>query len=190
MLEADEREVTVVFADAVGFTDRCERTEPREVAQLLNRYFSRMADMVFRHEGTLDKFIGDCLMAVFGAPFPLEDHEIRAVDSALDMRDALRELNLELPESQRLDFRVGMHSGRVVAGDIGSAKRSDYTVLGATVNLAARLQGSVSEPGQIIISDATADALRDRFLLREVGEFQPKGISRAVKCYEVLDRRI
>lgn len=189
MLEADEREVTVVFADAVGFTDRCERTEPREVAELLNRYFSRMADMIFRHEGTLDKFIGDCLMAVFGAPFPLEDHEIRAVQSALDMRDALRELNDELPEEQRLQFRVGMHSGRVVAGDIGSAKRSDYTVLGATVNLAARLQGSVSEPGQIIISDATADALRDGFELREVGEFQPKGISRPVKCFEVLDRR-
>lgn len=189
MLEADEREVTVVFADAVGFTDRCERTEPREVAQLLNRYFSRMADMVFRHEGTLDKFIGDCLMAVFGAPFPLEDHQIRAVQSSLDMRDALRELNLELAEDQRLEFRVGMHSGRVVAGDIGSAKRSDYTVLGATVNLAARLQGSVSEPGQIIISDATAEALKDRFILREVGEFQPKGISRAVTCFEVLDRK-
>jgi adenylate cyclase len=189
MLEADEREVTVVFADAVGFTDRCERTEPREVAQLLNRYFSRMADMIFRHEGTLDKFIGDCLMAVFGAPFPLDDHENRAVESAIDMRDALRELNMELAEDQRLQFRVGMHSGRVVAGDIGSAKRSDYTVLGATVNLAARLQGSVAEPGQIIISDATAEALRDRFILREVGEFQPKGISRPVKCFEVMDRR-
>lgn len=188
MMQADERDVTVLFADAVGFTDRCERTDPGEVAELLNRYFSRMADMVFRHEGTLDKFIGDCLMAVFGAPFPLEDHPMRAVESALDMRDALRELNTELPESERMEFRVGMHSGRVVAGDIGSAKRSDYTVLGATVNLAARLQGSVAEPGQIIISDTTADALGGRYELRPVGDFQPKGISRPVKCFELVGR--
>ncbi len=186
MLEADEREVTVLFADAVGFTDRCEHVEPREIAELLNRHFSRMADMVFRHEGTLDKFIGDCLMAVFGAPFPVEDHPVRGVQAAVDMREALRELNEELPESDRLEFRVGLHSGRVVAGDIGSAKRSDYTVLGATVNLAARIQGSVAEPGQIIISDATASALGNRFRLREVGEYQPKGISRPVMCFEVL----
>jgi adenylate cyclase len=176
----------VLFADAVGFTDRCERTEPRAVAALLNRYFSRMADMVFKHEGTLDKFIGDCLMAVFGAPLETEDHALRAVTAALDMREALRDLNDEMPEEDRVLFRVGMHSGRVIAGDIGSARRSDYTVLGATVNLAARLQSAVAEPGQIIISDATHGALGGRFSVRPVGEFQPKGISRMVKCYEVL----
>ena len=187
-LAADERDVTVLFADAVGFTDRCERTEPRAVAALLNRYFSRMADMVFKHEGTLDKFIGDCLMAVFGAPLETEDHALRAVMAALDMREALRDLNDEMPEEDRVEFRVGMHSGRVIAGDIGSARRSDYTVLGATVNLAARLQSAVSKPGQIIISDATHDALGGRFTVRVVGEFQPKGISRMVKCYEVLGR--
>ena len=172
----------------MGFTDRCERTEPREVAELLNRYFSRMADMVFKHEGTLDKFIGDCLMAVFGAPLEMDDHAARAVNAALDMKEALRQLNEDMPEADRVEFRVGMHSGRVVAGDIGSARRSDYTVLGATVNLAARLQSAVSEPGQIIISDATLAALGGRFQTRGVGEFQPKGISRMVHCYEVLGR--
>ena len=185
-LAADERDVTVLFADAVGFTDRCERTEPRAVAELLNRYFSRMADMIFQHEGTLDKFIGDCLMAVFGAPIETSDHAVRGVQAALDMLEALRELDEEIPEEDRVVFRVGMHSGRVVAGDIGSARRSDYTVLGATVNLAARLQSSVAEPGQIIISDATFDACGGRFEGRMVGEFQPKGISRAVRCYQIL----
>jgi adenylate cyclase len=185
-MEAEERDVTIMFADAVGFTDRCERMEPREVANVLNRIFSQMTDMIFLHEGTLDKFIGDCIMAVFGAPFETTDHAVRAVQAALDMKEALRQLNAEADEKDRVDFRIGLHSGRVVAGDIGSAKRSDYTVLGASVNLAARIQASVAEPGQIIISDATREQLGDRFVTRLVGEFQPKGISKMVRCYEVM----
>jgi adenylate cyclase len=185
-LAAEERDVTVLFADAVGFTDRCEHTEPRAVAELLNKFFSRMSEMVFRHEGTLDKFIGDCLMAVYGAPFEMEDHAARGVQSALDMMKALNDLNDELPLEDRVAFRMGIHSGRVVAGDIGSARRSDYTVLGATVNLAARLQGSVAEAGQIIVSDATREAAGTGFRMRPMGEFQPKGISRSVKCFEVI----
>jgi adenylate cyclase len=144
---------------------------------------------VFKHEGTLDKFIGDCIMAVFGAPLEMDDHAARAVTAAIDMKEALRQLNEDMPEADRVEFRVGMHSGRVVAGDIGSARRSDYTVLGATVNLAARLQSAVAEPGQIIISQVTLDALGDRFDVRPVGEYQPKGISRMVRCYEVVGRR-
>ncbi len=182
---ADEREVTVLFADVVGFTTRCERLEPREVAKLLNRCFSNMSEAIFQWDGTLDKFIGDCLMAVFGAPLPMEDHAFRAAQAALDMRRALDEANRGLPESERLQFRVGMNSGRVVAGDIGSVRRSDFTVLGATVNLAARLEG-LAAPGQILISDTTADALRGRFASQFVLEAKPKGISRVVRCYELL----
>jgi adenylate cyclase len=189
LLAADEREVTVLFADVVGFTSRCEGMEPRMVAEMLNRCFSRMADMIFRHEGTLDKFIGDCLMAVFGAPFEQPDHAVRAVQAALDMRQALHELNEELDASERLEFTVGMHSGRVIAGDIGSVRRSDYTVLGATVNLAARIQSSVAKAGQVVISDVTHERVSDLFETRYVGESQPKGISRMVKCYEVLRRK-
>jgi len=184
-LAVDEREVTVLFADIVGFTSRCERMEPREVATVLNRCFSRMSEAIFQFEGTLDKFIGDCLMAVFGAPLPMEDHAPRAVAAALEMRRALEELNLGLPEAERLQFRVGMNSGRVVAGDIGSLRRSDYTVLGATVNLAARLEG-LAIPGQILVSDTTAAALEGSFETAFVLEAKPKGISRLVRCYEVL----
>ena len=185
-LAADEREVTVLFADVVGFTRRCETLQPREVADLLNRYFSEMAECVFRYEGTLDKFIGDCLMAVFGAPLPVADHAERAVRAALAMREALAALNAPLAAENRLSFRIGMHSGRVVAGDIGSVRRSDYTVLGSTVNLAARLEASVAQPGQIVISEETERIVRELFRIQPAGEYQPKGISRLVRCFEVL----
>ncbi len=188
-LGAEEREVTVIFADVVGFTARCEKMEPRAVAELLNRYFSEMAEVIFRHEGTLDKFIGDCLMAVFGAPFPAADHARRAVDTALEMRDALERLNAPLAEEERVRFRVGIHSGKVIAGDIGSPSRSDYTVLGSTVNLAARLERTVAQPDQIVISEATHAALHDEYETRPAGEHRPKGLSRSVRCYMVLGRK-
>jgi adenylate cyclase len=184
-LVAEERDVTVLFADVVGFTARCETMEPRAVAELLNRHFSEMTEVVFRYEGTLDKFIGDCLMAVFGAPMPTEDHARRAVDAALEMRTVLERLNEPLPPAERIRFRVGIHSGRVVAGDIGSLRRSDYTVLGNTVNLAARLESSVARPGQIVISDATLEGLGGGYAVRFVGEHQPRGVSRPVRCFEV-----
>jgi adenylate cyclase len=187
-LVADEREVTVLFADVVGFTRRCEAMPPREIAELLNRYFSAMTESVFEHQGTVDKFIGDCLMAVFGAPLEAKDHAARAVEAALDMRDALQRLNEPLAEEQQLRFRVGMHSGWVVAGDIGSEHRTDYTVLGATVNLAARLEAVVAQPGQIVLSEETRRAIPERYRIHFLGEQRLKGISEPVRCYELLGR--
>jgi len=187
-IDADELDVTVLFADVVGFTERCEKMEPREVAELLNRYLSEMAEVVFRHSGTLDKFIGDCLMAVFGAPIPAAEHPRLAAEAALDMREALAALNHPLPEASRLQFRVGLHSGRVVAGDIGSARRSDYTVLGSTVNLAARLESSVAQPGQIVVSETTRARLGGAFATRFVGDYQPRGFSTPVACHELVGR--
>ncbi len=178
-----------MFADVVDFTPRCESLEPRQVAELLNRYFSEMADVIFRHEGTLDKFIGDCLMAVFGAPLSTDDHTMRGAAAALEMRDALTALNEPRSPDSRLQFRIGMHSGKVVAGDIGSIRRSDYTVLGSTVNLAARLESSVAQPGQIVISDTTNEALQGRFETRAIGSYRPKGLSCDVTCYELLGRK-
>ena len=103
------------------------------------------------------------------------------------MREALNRLNEPLAASDRLEFRVGLHSGKVIAGDIGSPMRSDYTVLGSTVNLAARLESEVAEPGQIVISEMTCGAVRHCFETRLIGEHQPKGISRKVSCFEVLE---
>jgi adenylate cyclase len=188
-LAAEEREVTVIFADVVEFTRRCEQLGPRQVAELLNRYFAEMAQAIFDHEGTLDKFIGDGLMAVFGAPLPAPDHARRAVEAVLDMREALERLNEPLSEVERVRFRVGIHSGSVVAGDIGSPQRTDYTVLGATVNLAARLESAVAQPGQIVLSETTMAALGEGYETRPIGERQLKGISRGVACHELLGRR-
>lgn len=188
-LMVDEREVTVLFADVVGFSDRCTNLAPREIAELLNRYFGEMSEAIFRHDGTLDKFIGDCVMAVFGAPLAIHDHARRAVEAALDMRAALRELNEPLLPEERLRFRVGIHSGNVVAGDIGSPSRRDYTVLGSTVNTAARIEATVAEADQIVISDVTRRALPDRYEFRPAGQHQPKGLDRPVECHLVVGRR-
>lgn len=185
---AEELDATVLFADVVGFTTRCESMAPREVAEMLNRYFSEMADCVFQHHGTLDKFIGDCVMAVFGAPLPHPDHARHAAEAALDMRDALERLNRTVEPAQRVAFRVGLHSGRVVAGDIGSLRRSDYTVLGATVNLAARLESSVATAGQIVISEDTRRAIGDAYLTHSLGERKPKGLTRPIACHELVGR--
>jgi adenylate cyclase len=186
---AEEREVTVLFADVVGFTRRCESMEPREIADLLNRYFSAMTEAVFRHQGTVDKFIGDCIMAVFGAPVPAEDHAAQAVAAALEMREALERLNAPLPPESRVQVRIALHSGPVVAGDIGSKHRTDYTVLGATVNLAARLETMVAGPDQIVVSDVTLRAAGDRFDARPLGERELRGISDPVRCYEIVAPR-
>ena len=185
-LVAEEREVSVLFADVVNFTARCERMEPASVAELLNRYFSELTAAVFRHEGTVDKFIGDCLMAVFGAPIPAADHAARAVGAALEMRAALERLNRPQPATERLEFRVGIHSGRVVAGDIGSLLRTDYTVLGAAVNLAARLESEVAGPGQIVISEATRAGLGGGYEVRPLGARRPRGVAQECACFEVL----
>ena len=187
-LMADELEATVLFADLVGFTDLCEGMSPRGVVELLNHYFSELTEVVFRHEGTVDKFIGDCIMAVFGAPVATKDHARRAADAALEMRQALRQLNEALPEATPLRFRVGIHSGKVVAGDIGSVRRADYTVLGATVNLAARLESTVALPDQIVISDTTKEALPGSYVTKFAGDRELKGISRRVACYELQDQ--
>lgn len=185
-LVADERDVSVLFADMVGFVNRTESMEPRDVAAMLNRAFSEMVDVIFKHEGTLDKFIGDCVMAVFGAPFAQEDHARRAAAAAIEMQERLRAQNAALPENERALFRIGIHSGRVIAGDVGSTRRSDYTVLGNTVNVAARIESDLARPGEIAISESTRDAIGSAYETRPVGEFTPAGSSQPLRCYELV----
>jgi adenylate cyclase len=182
----EEKEVTVLFADIVGFTSLSERMSAAAVALMLNDYLSRMTDVVFKHEGTLDKYIGDAIMAVFGAPLEMPDHARRAVSAALEMRQRLEEFNAERKEGPHLRVRIGINSGKAVAGEIGSVNKKEYTVLGDTVNTASRLESSVAQPGMIVIGENTLALLDGQFQVDALPPKALKGKDRPVATYAVL----
>jgi adenylate cyclase len=183
----EEREVTVLFADIVGFTRMSETMSPAAVALILNDYLSRMTDVIFKYEGTLDKYIGDAIMAVFGAPLDMPDHASRAIKTALEMRERLDEFNAERKEGgPHLRIRIGINSGKAVAGEIGSINKKEYTVLGDTVNIASRLESSVATPMNIVIGEYTQELVKDEFECRSLGAKELKGKEKVVKAYEVL----
>jgi adenylate cyclase len=179
------KEASVLFADIVGFTSMSERMSPAAVALLLNDYLSRMTDVIFRWEGTLDKYIGDAIMAVFGAPLDMPDHASRSIRAALEMRERLEEFNSERKEGPTLRIRIGINSGNVVAGEIGSINKKEYTVLGDTVNIASRLESSVAKPMMIVIGENTYEAAKDQFEFVSLGKVTLKGKQIEVAAYEV-----
>jgi adenylate cyclase len=185
----EEREVTVLFADIVGFTPLSESMSAPAVALILNDYLSRMTDVIFKYEGTLDKYIGDAIMAVFGAPLDMPDHAIRAIKTALEMRERLEEFNAERKEGPRLKIRIGINSGKVVAGEIGSINKKEYTVLGDTVNIASRLESSVASPMTVVVGENTQALIKDEFECRPLGAKELKGKQKVVAAYEVLGPR-
>ncbi len=181
-------EASVLFADLVGFTAFSENSTPEDVAELMESYFTYAVESIFSAGGTLDKFIGDCVMAFFGAPMAQADHAERAVTAAISIQESLDKWNAErradgLPPIRN---RIGINSGPVVVGDIGSNRRVDYTVLGNTVNVAARLEGSVAGPGEIVIGEATQKLVKDKFPVESLGETQLKGLSQRIAAYRVL----
>jgi len=180
-----ERDITVMFCDIVGFTTLCERMSPLSIGDLLNDFFARMGEVIFEYEGTLDKFIGDAILAVFGAPLDQPDHATRAVAAALGMRAELARANAERPE-RTLRMRIAINSGRALTGDIGSPKRREFTVLGDVVNTAARLESSVAEPGQIVISEATRAQIASAFELRSLGVVTLRGRESGLEAFEVI----
>jgi adenylate cyclase len=186
-MEAKEQEATILFADIIGFTRISETMSPREVNLFLNEYFTLMTDIVFEYDGTLDKYIGDGVMAVFGAPLEREDDAERAVRAALSIRRKLEHLMTDLKEELRYKVRIGINTGRVVAGNIGSPKRLDYTVIGDTVNIASRLE-TLAEPNQILVGEETYRRVAGKFRLKEIGPRQLRGRSSRVNVYEVLDK--
>lgn len=190
-LSAELREVTILFADIVGFTPFSERTPPGQIAELLNEYFSEMTDVIFKYEGTLDKYIGDAIMAIFGAPNEMEDHAYRAVSTALEMLERLEVLNQTRPEEVKFKIRIGINTGRAVAGDIGSIKRMEYTVLGNTVNMAARIESMACKPLQVVIGEDTFAAIKDKdqFIALPLGPIRLKGISGETNVYHVQGRK-
>jgi adenylate cyclase len=177
---AEERDVSVLFADIVGFTARAERMTPSAVAILLNRCFEVMCDAVFAEEGTLDKFIGDAILAVFGAPLTQPDHAARALRAAAAIRRGVAALDLDPP----IVLRVAIHSGEATVGDIGSPKRREYTVLGDVVNTCSRLVSSTCSPGQIIVTAATRDRIGPSIAVRPMGAVTVRGRDVPVEIFE------
>ncbi len=192
-LGGEEREVTVLFSDLRDFTSWSEKLPPAEVLALLNRYLDRMSAVVEQHGGVIDKYIGDAIMALFGAPIALPDAARRAVDAARDMARALDLLNRELTAEGKppLAIGIGINTARVVAGNMGSKTRLNYTVIGDGVNLASRLEGLTKDPAYatpIIVSEATLAAITPRPLARELGEVKVKGKTEAVKIFAISPR--
>jgi adenylate cyclase len=168
----------------VGFTPLAEKLPPAEVARLLNRVFEKFTDIIFRHEGTLDKYLGDAVMAVFGAPMDSQRHAVQAVRAAFEMLDAIKGLNETSGGSPLLQFHFGINSGPVVAGDIGSPRRKEYTVLGNTVNTAARIQAG-SPPDAIWVGPQTYEAVKEVVTARKVGEEKFKGLAKPIPIYHL-----
>ncbi len=179
---------TVLFADLVGFTAFSETAPPEEVSDLLEAFLSRAVEAIFAAGGTLDKFIGDCVMAFFGAPVPQADHALRAVRAAVAIQRALAAWSRERQELGQAAFqaRVGINSGPVVVGDIGSHRRVDYTVLGNTVNVAARLEG-VAPPGEVVLGPETHRLLAGAIPTEPLGSFQLKNLQQRLEVYRVAD---
>jgi len=185
MMDPKDVTATILFADINGFTSLAERMPPREVNLILNDFFSRMTDILFRYDGTLDKYIGDGLMAVFGAPMEKEDDAERGIRAAQEMMQALAAMMAGMPEDRKFTIRIGINTGKVVAGNIGSSRRMDYTVIGDAVNTASRLE-SIAQPNQILIGEETYSRVQGKFKIRSVGPRKVKGKSVEVMVYEVF----
>ena len=187
-LTGERREVTVLFCDIRGFTPLAERLSPEEVVSLLNEFYTLMIETTFKHDGTLDKFLGDAVMAVFGAPIAHPDHAIRAVKTALDMRNGVAELNESRVAQGKspIGIGIGLSLGEVVAGTVGTEDRMEYTVIGDSVNLAARLVANARPAGRILISQPTYERVQDLIEAKGLGPMKVKGKEEEVEVYEVL----
>ena len=187
-LTGERREVTVLFCDIRGFTTLAERLTPEEVVSLLNEFYTLMIETTFKHDGTLDKFLGDAVMAVFGAPIAHPDHAIRAVRTATDMRNGIAELNERRVTQGKapIGIGIGLSLGEVVAGTVGTEDRMEYTVIGDSVNLAARLVDNARPAGRILISQRTYERVQDHVKALPLGSLKIKGKEEEVEVYEII----
>ena len=179
--------VTVLFADVVAFTPLSDRLPPEEVVALLNELFTLLTEAVFRHGGTVDKFVGDCVMALFGAPAPHPDHARRAILCAQDMLRFVESANAGWKErfGVEVELAIGVNTGDAVVGNVGSQERMEYTAIGDVVNVAARLE-TIARPQQILISAATRERLGDAFELVEIGAREVPGRRAPVELFQVV----
>jgi len=186
--KARTKTVTIAFADLVGFTTWSEKMAPEPLAELLTQFFTLASDAIFSQDGTIDKFIGDAVMAFFGAPIDQPDHAARAVTAALKIREGVAEWNRERGERSEppIEVRIALNTGEAIVGEIGSERRVDYTVLGNAVNVAARMEEFVASAGEICIGPATYEAIKGRFRVAQMGQFSLKGLSTQVPMYKVI----
>ena len=184
-LSGQTRRVSVLFSDIRGFTTLSESRPPQEIVDLLNRYFSRQVAIIFRHGGTLDKFIGDAIMAFWGAPVDRPDHAQAAVAAAVDMAAEVDAFKQELGElGAQFDIGIGVHTGNAVVGFIGAEQKLDYTAIGDTVNLASRIEGLTKGVCRILVSRETMDACAQAFAFVAHGAFAVKGRAQEVDLFE------
>jgi len=184
-IEVTDEVVTVLFCDIVGFTSMTERLTAAEVADFLNTFFDRMTRAIFGYKGSVNKYIGDAIMAIFGAPIPMGNHSEQAVRAALAMQAEVAAIQETLPPDRRFQIRIGVNSGRVVVGNIGSAQRMEFTVLGDPVNVAQRLE-SICKPGKVYVGEETYLGTRDLFEYKDLGDVSLKGKQKQIRVYEVV----
>ncbi|MDD5644189.1 MAG: adenylate/guanylate cyclase domain-containing protein [bacterium] len=187
-LGGEKRFLTVMFSDVADFTPLCERMEPEKIVSVLNVYLSKMAEVIYKHGGMVDKFLGDGIMCVFGAPVYKEDHAIRACRTALDMIEKVGEINefWKKETGKDIRIRIGINSGDMVVGNLGSLEIMDYTEVGDNVNLAARLEATNKEYGtSVIISKNTYEIVKEQVEVRELGAVKVKGKEIEIEIYEL-----
>jgi adenylate cyclase len=188
-LGGEEKHLTALFADIVGFTTLSEKLTPAELVEILNEYLSEMTEVIFRNWGTLDKYIGDAIMAFWGAPYPQDDHALRSCRAALEMLETLRRLQAgwKVRAVPTIDIGVGINSGPMLVGNMGSKRRKNYTIMGDSVNLASRLEGLNRQFGtHLIISEATFLQTNGQVVARELDLIRVKGKTQPVKVYDLL----
>ena len=190
-LRPQRKFLTTFFSDLRGFTSVAERIEPEELVDHLNDYLAEMTEIVFKHGGTLDKYVGDALMVFFGDPIPQPDHAERAVRMGLEMRERMRDLQETWLRKYKEAFKIGIgiSTGWVTVGDIGTSARSDYTVIGNEVNLASRLADR-ADAGQILVTERTMHEVAEIVDGRPIEEVSLKGINRPIKVYEVIVKSV
>jgi adenylate cyclase len=187
MLGGQKKELTVLFSDIKDFTTHSATLSPAQIQHFLNEYFETMVEVVFRHQGTVDKYIGDGLMVFFGDPEPQPDHALRCVHAAIEMQKKTGELRERWRQGGGfpLNIRIGINSGEVVVGNMGSSRRLAYTVLGSEVNLAQRLESN-APVGGILISQRTYDLVKEEIATRPMGALKVKGFEKPISAHEVL----
>jgi adenylate cyclase len=180
----ESRQITILFSDIRGFTTLSEKRTPQQVVDLLNRYFTLQVGVIFRHGGSLDKFIGDAIMAFWGAPLDDPQHAQHAVAAALEMAEVLQRFRQELGEQDAdFDVGIGIHSGPAVVGLIGSEQRREYTAIGDTVNLGSRIEGLTKGVSRILVSRETMELCGDAFDFKPFGSYKVKGREQEVELF-------